>query len=153
MVQEKINRVQNTDFIVSLINRAKTLAFQSINIDLIYGLPKQDKHTLLETMAKVKEMAPDRISLFSYAHMPNLFKTHFKVCQIENSILFLTCDSAKLMTRFRMIQDQTISKLNDLISPQKIISIKIKIRPNGSVKNRQVTKQFHRQISKKMLRF
>ncbi len=79
VVQEKINRLQSTDFILQLIERAKSLKFKSVNIDLIYGLPKQTDSTLKETLDQVKAMNPDRISLFSYAHMPNLFSAQRKI--------------------------------------------------------------------------
>lgn len=78
-VQEKINRVQSTDFIKEMIIRAKSLGFHSVNIDLIYGLPGQSQASLLETLKHVKIMDPDRISLFSYAHMPNLFAAQRKI--------------------------------------------------------------------------
>ena len=78
-VQEKINRVQSTQFIKSIIKQAKTLGFRSVNIDLIYGLPGQSQTTLLDTLQEVKHMDPDRISLFSYAHMPQLFAAQRKI--------------------------------------------------------------------------
>lgn len=78
-VQEKINRVQSTTFICELIARAKTLGFSSVNIDLIYGLPGQDESKLKNTLLEVKRMNPDRISLFSYAHMPSLFPAQRKI--------------------------------------------------------------------------
>lgn len=78
-VQSKINRVQSTSFIKSIIKQAKTLGFRSVNIDLIYGLPGQSQSTLLDTLHEVKLMDPDRISLFSYAHMPNLFAAQRKI--------------------------------------------------------------------------
>jgi len=78
-VQEKINRIQSTDFIKAMIKRAKALGFHSVNIDLIYGLPGQSQATLLETLKEVNIMDPDRISLFSYAHMPNLFAAQRKI--------------------------------------------------------------------------
>ena len=78
-VQEKINRVQSTDFIKDIIKRAKLLAFDSVSIDLIYGLPAQTAGTLAQTFAEVELMNPDRISLFSYAHMPSLFPSQRKI--------------------------------------------------------------------------
>lgn len=78
-VQEKINRVQSTENIKMLIKQAKTLGFSSVNIDLIYGLPGQTQATLLETLKQVELMNPDRISLFSYAHMPQLFSAQRKI--------------------------------------------------------------------------
>lgn len=78
-VQEKINRVQSTEFIHQLIKRARDLKFNSVNIDLIYGLPNQTIETLEKSLYEVEKMAPDRISLFSYAHMPNLFPAQRKI--------------------------------------------------------------------------
>lgn len=78
-VQEKINRVQSTHVIKMLIKRARKLGFASINIDLIYGLPGQSERSILQTISEVKLMDPDRISLFSYAHMPTLFPAQRKI--------------------------------------------------------------------------
>lgn len=78
-VQEKINRVQSTEFISQLVARAKGVGFASINLDLIYGLPLQTAETLLQTLEKVVEIDPDRISFFSYAHMPQMFAAQRKI--------------------------------------------------------------------------
>lgn len=78
-VQRKINRIQSTVLLESLISEAKQLGFISINVDLIYGLPRQTVTTLKETLAVVKDLDPDRISLFSYAHMPQLFAAQRKI--------------------------------------------------------------------------
>jgi oxygen-independent coproporphyrinogen-3 oxidase len=78
-VQKKINRVQSTEFIAALVTRAKEFGFSSINIDLIYGLPMQTLDTFLTTLHKVIEIDPDRISLFSYAHMPQQFPAQRKI--------------------------------------------------------------------------
>jgi oxygen-independent coproporphyrinogen-3 oxidase len=78
-VQEKINRVQSTDFIQALVERAKEFDFRSINLDLIYGLPLQTAETFNETLQKVIEIDPDRISLFSYAHLPSQFAAQRKI--------------------------------------------------------------------------
>ncbi|MFT6329874.1 MAG: oxygen-independent coproporphyrinogen-3 oxidase [Bermanella sp.] len=78
-VQVKINRVQSTEFINALVTRAKEFSFSSINLDLIYGLPMQTFDTFLTTLQKVVEIDPDRISLFSYAHMPQQFPAQRKI--------------------------------------------------------------------------
>lgn len=78
-VQVAINRVQDTDFVVDLIQRAKSLQFESINIDLIYGLPHQDKNSFNATLHAALVMDPDRISLFSYAHLPSRFAAQRKI--------------------------------------------------------------------------
>lgn len=78
-VQQAINREQSTDFIIELINRAKAVGFKSVNIDLIYGLPHQTVDSFQHTLQKVKEIDPDRISLFSYAHLPSRFAAQRKL--------------------------------------------------------------------------
>jgi len=83
-VQQTINRVQSTSHIADLVFEARTLGFDSINLDLIYGLPHQSLDTFKTTIAATKAMAPDRISLFSYAHLPERFAAQRK---FANSIL------------------------------------------------------------------
>lgn len=78
-VQETINRVQSTEFIEQLIHRAKTVGFKSVNVDLIYGLPHQTPETFAKTLDKVIEIDVDRISLFSYAHLPSRFAAQRKL--------------------------------------------------------------------------
>lgn len=78
-VQKAINRVQSTLHIAKLIQRAKTVGFKSVNVDLIYGLPHQNKETFAKTLTDVQAMNIDRISLFSYAHMPSKFAAQRKI--------------------------------------------------------------------------
>jgi len=78
-VQQTINRVQSTEFIENFIAHAKKVGFKSINIDLIYGLPHQNIETFTRTLNKAHEMDVDRISLFSYAHIPSRFAAQRKL--------------------------------------------------------------------------
>lgn len=78
-VQEAINRVQSTDFIEAFIKRAREVGFKSINLDLIYGLPHQTVESFTKTLDKMKELDPERISLFSYAHLPSRFAAQRKL--------------------------------------------------------------------------
>ncbi len=78
-VQEAINRVQSTQFIGDFIAHAKSVGFKSINIDLIYGLPHQTLETFTKTLDKAHEWDVDRISLFSYAHLPTRFAAQRKL--------------------------------------------------------------------------
>ena len=78
-VQKAINRVQSTEFIEKFIAHAKKVGFTSINIDLIYGLPHQTINTFTRTLNKAHEMDVDRISLFSYAHLPSRFAAQRKL--------------------------------------------------------------------------
>ena len=101
-VQQAINRVQDEDFITQLLTRAKEQGFQSINLDMIYGLPFQTKQTFTHTLEKVLDLDPARLSIFNYAHMPTLFaaqrkindddmpKPSEKLAMLQQTIEFLT---------------------------------------------------------------
>ena len=78
-VQEAINRVQSTQFIGDFIGHAKQVGFKSINIDLIYGLPHQTLENFKKTLDKAHDWDVDRISLFSYAHLPSRFAAQRKL--------------------------------------------------------------------------
>ncbi len=78
-VQKAINRVQSFEQTKAVIGMSRENGFKSISIDLIYGLPRQSKDTFKETLKSVKELLPDRISLFNYAHLPQLFKPQRRI--------------------------------------------------------------------------
>ncbi|WP_265556781.1 oxygen-independent coproporphyrinogen III oxidase [Serratia grimesii] len=82
-VQRLVNREQDEAFIFALIARAKALGFNSTNIDLIYGLPKQTPESFAYTLQRVAELNPDRLSVFNYAHMPNLFAAQRKIKDVD----------------------------------------------------------------------
>jgi oxygen-independent coproporphyrinogen-3 oxidase len=73
-VQETIRRVQPYEMTRDLIAGARQLGFESINVDLIYGLPYQTAETFEATIDQVLTLAPDRVAMFSYAHVPWLRK-------------------------------------------------------------------------------
>jgi oxygen-independent coproporphyrinogen-3 oxidase len=74
LVQKTINRIQPLEQTRDLIFSARTLGFTSINVDLIYGLPYQTADTFAKTVDQILELTPDRVALFSYAHVPWLKK-------------------------------------------------------------------------------
>lgn len=78
-VQKLVNREQDEEFIFALMKRAKELGFVSTNVDLIYGLPKQNEETFMYTLEKVVELNPDRMSVFNYAHLPSRFAAQIKI--------------------------------------------------------------------------
>lgn len=78
-VQKLVNREQDEEFIFALVKRAKELGFTSTNIDLIYGLPKQNVESFMYTLEKVVELNPDRMSVFNYAHLPSRFAAQIKI--------------------------------------------------------------------------
>jgi len=74
LVQKTINRVQPFELTAGLIQSARVLGFESVNVDLIYGLPYQTAETFTHTVDQILELTPDRVALFSYAHVPWLKK-------------------------------------------------------------------------------
>lgn len=72
-VQQAINRFIEPDMLRSLVNAARGAGVESINFDLIYGLPHQDQARFAHTLEQVIDMGPDRIALYGYAHLPNRF--------------------------------------------------------------------------------
>ncbi len=72
LVQEAIGRVQPFHHIERLTRALRGAGVQSLNFDLMYGLPHQDRALLIETLEQAVTLAPDRIALFGYAHVPHL---------------------------------------------------------------------------------
>jgi oxygen-independent coproporphyrinogen-3 oxidase len=73
-VQKAIHRIQPFELTRDLLSAARDLGFDSINVDLIYGLPYQTPDRFAHTVDQIVELAPDRVALFSYAHVPWLKK-------------------------------------------------------------------------------
>jgi len=73
-VQKTINRIQPFELTRDLLLAARELGFDSVNVDLIYGLPYQTPERFAHTVDEILELAPDRVALFSYAHVPWLKK-------------------------------------------------------------------------------
>ena len=78
-VQQAVHRVQSYDSVASLMQSARTLGFESTNVDLIYGLPKQTATSLRRTVQQVVELLPARVALYSYAHLPQRFKPQRRI--------------------------------------------------------------------------
>lgn len=72
-VQKAVNRIQSPELTLSVLEEARRLGFQSINVDLIYGLPHQTIASFRETVETIIEFSPDRMSVFNYAHLPQRF--------------------------------------------------------------------------------
>lgn len=69
-VQDTINRIQPLENVIHVTNKAREIGYTSINYDLVYGLPFQNKETVTDTIKKVIDLKPDRIAFYSYAHVP-----------------------------------------------------------------------------------
>lgn len=78
-VQKAVHRIQPAQQVFDLVAASRTLGFDSINIDLIYGLPMQTPETFERTLAQVVDLRPDRIALYGYAHLPERFKPQRRI--------------------------------------------------------------------------
>ena len=78
-VQQAVNRIQSFDETKLVIDAARANGFKSVSMDLIYGLPRQNPTSFDRTLDQVLEISPDRISLYSYAHLPGLFKPQRRI--------------------------------------------------------------------------
>ena len=78
-VQKAVHREQPAEQVFALVDQARAIGFESINIDLIYGLPHQTPESFARTMAQVCELRPDRIALYAYAHLPERFKPQRRI--------------------------------------------------------------------------
>lgn len=82
-VQQSVNRVQSTQQIKQHIIDARKLNYKSINIDLMYGLPNQTMHSFSQTLDTTIELDPDRIAIYNYAHLPEMFKPQRRINEDE----------------------------------------------------------------------
>jgi oxygen-independent coproporphyrinogen-3 oxidase len=78
-VQRAVNRVQSVEETLNLIDACRDQGFRSINIDLIYGLPRQTPERFRRTLRTVIAARPDRIAVYGYAHLPTLFKAQRRI--------------------------------------------------------------------------
>jgi len=78
-VQKAVHRIQSFESVRELMDAARKIGFESINADLIYGLPKQTPESFQNTVAQIAELRPDRIALYSYAHLPQRFKPQRRI--------------------------------------------------------------------------
>jgi oxygen-independent coproporphyrinogen III oxidase len=78
-VQVAVHRVQPFEQVAELMQAARNEGFMSINMDLIYGLPKQTAESFQRTLQQVSSLKPDRIALYAYAHLPQRFKPQRRI--------------------------------------------------------------------------
>ena len=82
-VQAAVHRVQSFDSVQELVQEARALKFESINADLIYGLPRQTPESFSRTIAQICTLRPTRIALYAYAHLPQRFKPQRRIAPAE----------------------------------------------------------------------
>ena len=94
-VQAAVHRVQPFEQVAELMRSARALGFASINVDLIYGLPRQTAASFARTLEQVNQLRPDRIALYAYAHLPQRFPPQRRI---------VTEELPAAESRLRMIQ-------------------------------------------------
>lgn len=82
-VQKAVHRIQPAGQVFSLVEAARSIGFESVNVDLIYGLPQQTPESFDRTLAQVTQLRPDRVALYAYAHLPQRFKPQRRIMVAE----------------------------------------------------------------------
>ncbi len=82
-VQKAVHRIQPAEQVFALVETARELGFESVNVDLIYGLPLQTPESFDRTLAQVNALRPERIALYAYAHLPERFKPQRRILSAE----------------------------------------------------------------------
>ena len=82
-VQKAVHRVQPAQDVFDLVAASRAQGFDSVNVDLIYGLPKQTAESFERTLAQVTALRPDRIALYAYAHLPERFKPQRRIAEAD----------------------------------------------------------------------
>ena len=78
-VQQAVNRVQSVEQTLAVIDACHDSGMRSVNVDLIYGLPRQTLEGFAETLATIIKAQPGRLAIYGYAHMPRLFKAQKQI--------------------------------------------------------------------------
>jgi oxygen-independent coproporphyrinogen-3 oxidase len=119
-VQKAVHRIQPPEQVQALVEAARALKFDSINVDLIYGLPQQTPVSFRRTIEQVCALQPDRIALYGYAHLPARFAGQHKIqeawlpsatdklAMLQESIAFLTAQGYQYigMDHFALPEDE-----------------------------------------------
>ena len=82
-VQKAVHRIQPAEQVFALVSESRKLGFDSVNIDLIYGLPRQTVQSFDRTLEQVCALRPDRTALYAYAHLPERFKPQRRIAAAE----------------------------------------------------------------------
>ena len=82
-VQKAVHRIQPEEQVFALVDAARKLGFESINVDLIYGLPQQTPESFDRTLTRITALKPDRVALYAYAHLPERFKPQRRIVTAE----------------------------------------------------------------------
>ncbi len=83
VVQKAVHRIQPAEQVFALVAAARKIGFESINTDLIYGLPHQTPESFDRTLGQITALRPDRVALYAYAHLPERFKPQRRIVTAE----------------------------------------------------------------------
>lgn len=124
-VQLAVHREQNTQQIIENIQAAREHKFKSINLDLMYGLPHQNVQSFTETLDITIEASPDRIAVYNYAHLPEMFKPQRRINEDDLpkpeqklDILNLTIDKLQSNGYVYIGMDHFAKESDDLVNAQ-----------------------------------
>lgn len=124
-VQLAVHREQNTQQIIENIQAAREHKFKSINLDLMYGLPHQNVQSFAETLDITIEASPDRIAVYNYAHLPEMFKPQRRINEDDLpkpeqklDILNLTIDKLQSNGYVYIGMDHFAKESDDLVNAQ-----------------------------------
>ena len=82
-VQAAVHRIQSEEETRRVLDEARANGFSSVNLDLIYGLPRQTPASFEATLERILDLSPDRIALYSYAHLPTVFKPQRRIHEAD----------------------------------------------------------------------
>lgn len=102
-VQEAVNRVQDPESTLEMVEGSRKLGFNSVSVDLIYGLPLQSVESFSKTIDTIVAVKPDRLAVYNYAHLPHIFRAQRMIDAKD-----IPSPETKLK-----LMELTIDKLND----------------------------------------
>ena len=82
-VQQAVHRIQPVERVFSLVESARSIGFKSVNLDLMFGLPRQTPESFDRTLDQITCLRPDRIALHAYTHLPQQFKPQRRILSAE----------------------------------------------------------------------
>ena len=82
-VQQAVHRVQPVELVFALVEAARSIGFKSVNLELMFGLPRQTPESFDRTLDQITRLRPDRIALYAYTHFPQKFKPQRRILPAE----------------------------------------------------------------------
>ena len=99
-VQKAVNRIQSPEQTLGIMEASRAASMRSINVDLIYGLPKQSPEGFSRTLDTVIEANPDRLAVYSYAHMPQMYRSQREIRDVD------LCDPATKLNLLELVVEK-----------------------------------------------